>query len=391
MAQEGQTQPLLQRADARYPDYARWEIAKAGCLDDLKLITDGDGPKQPGHGEVLVEVHAVGLNMADMFACLGLYSATPKGAFTPGLEFAGVVKEIGPEMGVDIHRSINHPLKVGDRVMGCTRFGGYATHVTVGACYVRIISNGWSFHQGAAYIAQGLTAWYGLVDLGQLRRIKNPVVLVHSAAGGVGLFALEIVRKMGGHVIATVGNHGKKEMLVDKYGLKQDQVIVRSGGGNTFGQALDRPLASVGASHIDIVFDSLLGDYMMPAYNRLGPMGRHLVFGAASFTPTGSRPNWLRLAWQWLWRPTVDPMEMISQNRALIGFNLIWLWDKVDEMTSTLGDMMAEWEWDPPHVGHVLPFTQAKEALQLIQSGTTTGKVVLDVIMTAKEEGKKTK
>lgn len=84
--------------------------------------------------------------------------------------------------------------------MGCTRFGAYATHVAVGVAYVRALPANWSYDEGAAFIAQCLTAWYGLVELGRLRGYKHPCVLIHSAAGGVGLFATTIVQRMGGKV-----------------------------------------------------------------------------------------------------------------------------------------------------------------------------------------------
>jgi NADPH:quinone reductase-like Zn-dependent oxidoreductase len=97
---------------------------KAGSINDLQLV-EYDLP-DPGPGEVQVAVKAIGLNFADVFAIWGLYSATPKGIFTPGLEYAGVIHAVGE--GVTQHRP-------GDRVMGVTRFGAYATHLNIGAEY----------------------------------------------------------------------------------------------------------------------------------------------------------------------------------------------------------------------------------------------------------------
>src|SRR5512143_3860055 len=91
-----------------------WRIARAGSLD--RLIRIAEPLPDPAPGEARVRVHAIGMNFADLFACLGLYSATPKGPFVPGLEFAGVVEEFGPATDA----STLHP---GDRVMGLTRVG----------------------------------------------------------------------------------------------------------------------------------------------------------------------------------------------------------------------------------------------------------------------------
>ena len=93
-----------------------WRIHKPGSLDRLRRETEELEAPPPGHARVAVG--AVGLNFADLAACLGLYSATPKGAFVPGLEFAGTVEAVGD--GVDT-------VAPGDRVIGLTRFGGYAT------------------------------------------------------------------------------------------------------------------------------------------------------------------------------------------------------------------------------------------------------------------------
>lgn len=75
---------------------------------------------------------------------------------------------------------------------------------------------------------------------------------------------------------------------------------------------------------LDLRVCSLQGPFFAPAFNRLARGGRHVVFGAAHMTPPGERPNWIRLVWQWLLRPSVDPLEIIAQNRSVMGFNLIW-------------------------------------------------------------------
>ena len=168
------------------PDHRRlaWRIPRAGSLARLRLLEE-DLPA-PAPGEVQIDVAAVGLNFADIFACLGLYSATPAGSFVPGLEAAGTVRRVGD--GVTRWRP-------GDRVIVLTRFGGYASALNVGEQYLWPLPETWSFEDGAAYPVQALTAWYGLVPLGGVRR--GSVVLVQSAAGGVGLNALQVLRQLG--------------------------------------------------------------------------------------------------------------------------------------------------------------------------------------------------
>jgi len=235
--------------------------------------------------------------------------------------------------------------------------------------------------QGAAFLCQCLTAWYGLVNLGAVDQYASKggaTVLVHSAAGGVGLFACEIVKRKGGVVIATVGSKSKVKFLCEHAGLKPEQVIVRTSGGAAFGRQLDQALKSLDRDGLDVVFDSLAGPYFLPAYDRMNAMGRHIQFGAASMTTHGTTPNWLVLAWKWIFRPRLDPLEMIAENKAVIGFNLIWLWDRVDQLTDVLDEMVA-FGFTPPHVGLTKPFHEANKALVEFQQGQTVGKVVLTV------------
>ena len=141
-----------------------WRIDRAGSLDRLTRRTEE--LQEPAPGEVRVSIKAIGLNFADVFACLGLYSATPKGSFIPGLEFAGIVECVGPPA---LDRGDAPEIREGDAVIGLTRFGGYVTAINVGRQYVRPVPANWTFAQAAAYPVQALTAWYGLVRLGRSR------------------------------------------------------------------------------------------------------------------------------------------------------------------------------------------------------------------------------
>lgn len=340
-----------------------WRIDRAGSLNRLRLVEEP--LPSPDNGYVRVAVRSIGLNFADIFACLGLYSATPKGSFIPGLEYAGVVEAVGPD--------VRWPC-IGDAVAGGVRFGAYASHLNADIRYLQALPPGWSFPQGAAFFAQALTAWYALVDLGQVRAGQN--VLVHSAAGGVGLLALEMLKKLGAMPIATVGSGDKVRFLVSHAGLTEKQIILRSTV--RFGRQLDAALAAIRSRHLDLILDSVGGDYFQEGYRRLGRGGRLIVFGAASMTPPGRRPNYLRLAYQYLRRPRIDPLRMMSENRSVMGFNLIWLWDRAEEFHRMSREIMAL-GIGPPYVGSRFPFEQAPEALRMLQSGHTTGKVVLEL------------
>jgi alcohol dehydrogenase len=299
-----------------------------------------------------------------VFACLGLYSATPTGAFVPGLECAGVVDETGP--GVSGARP-------GDRVIALTRFGGYATALNVDARYLVPLPEGWTDAQGAAHLVQALTAWYGLVSLGTLAR--DGVVLVHSAAGGVGLQALAMAQSIGARIVATVG-HAAKLPLLEERGLASHQVIVREA--SLFGDQLDRALGGLGARGLDVVFDAIAGPYFLPALSRLRPEGRYVIYGAADFMPAGTRPNWARLAWQYARRPRLDPMKLIDRNRSVMGFNLIWLFERANRLSEASAAALRL-SPAPPYIGARFAFDELPSALRALQGGRTTGKVIVDV------------
>ena len=331
-----------------------WQTNKAGAIDRLKLLSDDLGLLEQGN--IRVEVRAVGLNFADIFAITGLYSATPKGAFVPGLEFSGVVAEVS---------GINNDYSVGDKVMGVSRFGGYATLIDSAPEYLTPLPKSWTFEQGAAYLVQTLTAYYALTDLGNIKTGHS--VLIHSAAGGVGLQAMKLVQLMGGSPIGTVGSQGKKAFLQTQ-GFTD--VYVRS---KVFKQQLEQD-----KRHFDLVLDGVGGAVQKASFDHLNPMGRLVVFGAAEFTPGKNRPQYLKAALQYIKRPKYDVMNMISDNKSVMAFNLIWLWQQVAYLTELIKSMQ-EYDISPPHVGHVYSFDDAHSAIQCLRKGQSIGKVVLKV------------
>jgi len=347
-----------------------WRTARAGSLDGLRLEREVLPPA--GVGEARVEVWAVGLNFADIFACLGLYSATPRGPFIPGLEFSGVIREVGPP--APGQAPVAGAFRPGDQVVGVVRFGAYADAINADVRYLRPLPEGWSFTEGAAFPVQALTAWHGLHALGGLR--PGGSVLVHSAAGGVGLNALQTAFSRRARIVATVGSESKKAFLLGRFDLTPDAIVVRDR--RRFGAELDRALRAIDADGFDVVLDGVAGPYFRPALHRLRPGGRFIVFGAADMTPSGAKPNYAKLAWQYLRRPKVDVLRLVNSNRGVIGFNLIWLWDRAEDLAREYEEVRLVIT-DPPFIGRTFPFAEVPAALRFLQSGKSTGKVVLEI------------
>jgi NADPH:quinone reductase-like Zn-dependent oxidoreductase len=333
-------------------------MKKAGTIRDLKVVSEQ--LYNPGAEEVTVKVHSIGLNFADIFAMQGLYSATPKGSFIPGLEFSGEIIEVGEHVD---------EWKVGDRVMGSTKFGGYVSHINIHRRYVIPLPKNWSYDQGAGFIVQGLTAYYALTSLANLQ--KGMTVLIHSAAGGVGIMANRICKKFGANTIGTVGRANKLGLLLNDE--RYDHVIIRDD------QFYEKLLEALGGRPLNIIMECIGGRILKQGWKAMAPMGRMIAYGSASFTSHGSSPNYLKLYWKYLRRPKIDPLRLPTQNKSLMGSNLIYLYEQTDLMHEMLKGLIAL-ELKPQHVGHVFEFDKMHDAIRIFQKGESVGKVVVRTV-----------
>jgi NADPH:quinone reductase-like Zn-dependent oxidoreductase len=333
-----------------------YRIPKAGSLEYLKISQEE--LSDPAPGEVTVEIKTIGLNFADIFAVQGLYSATPEGSFVPGLEYAGTIIKTGE--GVK-------DVKEGDKVMGVTRFGAYTSHLNIDHRYVVPLPDDWGFDEGASFLVQALTAYYALLPLGNLQ--NDQTVLIHSAAGGVGLMANRIAKKYNAYTLGTVGS-GRKIDLLKKEGY--DDAIIRD---KDFADKLNR---SLDGRPLNIVLECIGGDIFKDSFKAMAPMGRLITYGSASFTTHSDKPNYLEIFWKYMRRPKIDPIKLPTYNKSIMGFNLIWIYDQTEMMHRLLDELMSL-DIGKPYVGQEFSFEQLPEAMRLFQSGQTMGKVVVRV------------
>ena len=266
-----------------------YRMPKAGSITNLKRQTEVLEP--PGADEVCVQVKAIGLNFADIFAMQGLYSATPKGSFIPGLEFSGEIIAVGTAV---------QNWNVGDNVMGATRFGGYVSRINIHHRYIVPLPQDWNFDQGAGFLVQGLTAYYGLTILGNLQ--QGMTVLIHSAAGGVGIMANRICKKFDAYTIGTVGGIEKVDFLRREEGY--DDVIVRDKNFYT------KLVQALGNRPLQLVMECIGGRILKESWKAMAPMGRMVAYGSASFTSHGPAPNYPRLIWAYLKRPKIRSVAL---------------------------------------------------------------------------------
>ena len=331
-----------------------FRISKAGSLNNIKLVEEK--LREPEENEVTIEVKAIGLNFADLFAIQGLYSATPKGSFIPGLEYSGMVTKKGKNV---------QEFEIGSRVMGAIKFGAYTTHLNIDPRYIIKLPEDWSFEEGASFIVQSLTAYYSLVELGNIK--QDYTVLIHSAAGGVGIYANRIAKIYNAFTIGTIGSESKRNFLINE---GYDEIIFRS---NNFSKKLRHILED---RKLNIVLESIGGKIFEDSFKLLAPSGRIIIYGGAQFMSHSAKPDYLKLIPKYLFRPRVDPLSLSNLNKSIMGFNLIYLWDRPNELKVMIKNIL-EMNLKKPHIGKVYSFRNLMEALRYFQSGRSIGKVVV--------------
>ncbi|GHG49683.1 type I polyketide synthase [Streptomyces griseocarneus] len=329
------------------PGVTGWRLATSGTgtLDDLALTENPAATAPLGEGQVRIAVRAAGVNFRDALIALGMYP----GAATLGSEAAGVVAATGP--GVT-------GLAPGDRVMGMIpdSFGPLAV---ADHRMVTPMPRGWTFAEAASVPVVFLTAYYALVDLARLRPGQS--LLVHSAAGGVGMAATQLARHLGAEVYGTA-SPGKWAALraggLDGKHLANSRTLA-------FEQAF---LEATGGRGVDVVLNSLAGEYVDASLRLLADGGRFLEMGKTDVRDpgqiAGARPG-----------ASYQAFDTIEAGP-----------DRIGEMLRALVELFERGVLRP------LPLTcwdvrQAPEALRHLSQARHVGKLVLTVPAAPDPEG----
>lgn len=299
---------------------------------------------QPGPGEALVRVRAASVNFPDLLMTRGEYQLKPPLPFTPGLDLAGEVVALGE--GVT-------GLSVGDAVVGGARLGGFAEYAVLSAGALKPKPARLSFAEAAAYGAAYLTAYVALVRRARLE--PGEWVLVHGAAGGVGLAAVDLAKALGARVIATSASDAKLAQVKVLYA--PDAVV------NVTEGFRDQVKAITGGHGADVIYDPVGGDVFDESVRCIAFDGRLLVIGFTS----GRIPN-------------------VSVNMPLIkGFSVMGVRageygrqfpEKGRENADAIWTMANEGVIRP-HVHAELPLDRWREAFDLLAERKVVGKAVI--------------
>ena len=313
----------------------------------------------PGPGQVRIAVRVAGLNFADVMARMGLYPDAPKLPAVVGYEVAGTVDAVGT--------GVTSPAP-GDRVLALVRFGGQAEKVVLPAAHAMPMPEGMTFEQGAALPVNYLTAYHALFRVGHLSRGQS--VLVHMAAGGVGIAALQLCRTVSGITVLGTASASKHAVIQEEgchhpidYRTRDYEPEVRQ---------------LTGGRGVDLVLDALGGADWKKGYRLLRPGGMLVAYGFANMA-TGPRRSLLVAARQLLSVPRFSPIALMDDNRGVAGVNMGHLWGEPEMVLGELEALLALFREGRirPRIDSTFRFEEAGLAHERLQGRGSVGKVLL--------------
>ncbi len=325
---------------------------------DVMRVQERPDP-EPGPGEVRVRVRAAGVNFADLLARVGLYPDAPKPPCVVGYEIAGDVDALGE--GVE-------GIEVGQRVMGGSRFGGYAQLAVTAAEALVPMPDGWSYAEGAALPVAYATAYAGLIRYGGLREGER--VLIQAAAGGVGIAATHLAKLTGAEVYGTASP--AKHDAIRGFGVDHP-IDYRTH------DVVDEVRRVAGEKQpLDLALDAIGGRSFKQSFSMLRAGGRLVCFGASE-VQAGERRSPLRAMRVVAQMPRFNPMKLMSDSRSVIGLNMLRLWDangSLREYTEPLRAWLDTGEIRPV-LAREFRLDDGAEAHRYVHERKNVGKVVL--------------
>lgn len=311
---------------------------KLGTPDDL-VVREIDPPGSPGTGEIKVALRARGIAFTDVLLIAGEYQVKPELPFVVGGEGAGEVLEVGAQVA---------GFKPGDRVL-CP--GGCVEQVVVAATSATLLPDTVDFAAAAAFRANYATALYGL-QRGRL--VSGETLLIHGAAGGVGLAAVDVGKLLGARVIATASTEEKRDVAL---AMGADHVIDYTTGFREEVKSL------TGGRGADVIYDPVGGDVFDESMRCIAPFGRILLVGFTSGRPALAKTN-----------------HLLVKDAELIGFTIGALARHDPEWVARNSEQLLDWLAAgkiKPYISHELPLEKTAEALNLITQRKVIGKAIL--------------
>lgn len=306
-----------------------------------------------------MSVRACGLNFSEVMARKGLYPDAPKAPCVVGYEASGVIDAVGSDVS---------KARVGERVMALSRFGAHTSSLVVPENQALAIPDALSFEQAAAIPVVYLTAYHALVTIRNIR--PGSRLLVHMAAGGLGLAAIDIAKSVGDIEIFGTASPGKHALLRER-GCHHT-IDYRS---QDYAAAVRELTAGEG---VDTVLDPLGGKDWRTGYELLRPMGVLIAIGMANVS-SGEKRSLLRAALQLARVPRFSALDIMNDNRGIVGVHIGHLWKEIDVLSAELREVVRLFETGriDPVIDSTHTFSNAADAHRRIEERKNVGKVLL--------------
>jgi NADPH:quinone reductase len=318
------------------------ELSVFEGFDSMRLV-EVEKPK-PGVNQVLIQVKAAGINFAELELAKGGYKVPQKTPFIMGFDAAGVVVEVGAQV---------RNIKVGDNITSLVSSGGYAEYAIAEANVAIPIPRGITYAEATTIPVQGLSA-YTLLKFAAKPQAKE-TVLVQAAAGGVGLYLVQLAKIMGVERVIALASLQEKINLITTLGA---DVAINYSNRSWPNQVRE----ATRGKGIDVVLEAASGEVGEESFKLIAPFGRMVVFGARNIHDT---------------LPPEKIQQLIYKNQSLIGFNFPSLRpEQIAECVPSLLSLISQRKVKL-FANNSFPLAEVKAAFEAISSRGTTGKVVL--------------
>ena len=315
--------------------------------DSTSLVFETRAKPVPNGAGMLVRVRAIGMNRADSLQRQGLYPMPPGLGNVPGLELAGEVAAVGPDVG---------RYKPGDRVFALVAEGAYAEYCLVDEGLSLPVPENWDFARAAAVMEVACTTNETVFELGQLE--SGETFLVHAGASGVGTTAVQMAKSVGSRVLFTVGTDQKID-------------LVRGIGGDLginyqTQDFVAEALGVLGESGVDLIQDLVGGDYLMRNLELLSPAGRLVLVGALRGETSELSIGLMLKKRLKVFGFTLRAQKLEDKRRIVSRVEQRWLPKYIDGTIE-------------PVIHCAMPFREVHRAHQLMDNNENFGKIILEV------------
>ncbi len=334
-------------------------LIKGQGTTDVLEIEDAPDIKVEADDDVIIDVKAIGINFADILMRVGFYPEMPPLPFVPGYECSGIVKEVGRKV---------KKVKKGDKVIGLTKFGSYATLSRAKEDKTFLLPNNMDYIKGAAIPISYFTAWAALNEFARIREGEH--VLIHTCAGAVGLSATQIALDKKCIIYGTSGSDEKCDYL-RKIGVKYPI--------NYRKQDFVEEFKKISPQGLDVILDGIGFDNLLKDREIL-KMGGKIVFYGNSAIKSGKKKNPLHAYFMKRKTPKINPVSLLFKNHGIIGLNLLPMWDIMTELIERVGNQVMQKMKDGtfnPVIAKTFPFEKVADAHTYIEERKNIGKVVL--------------